>query len=95
MKCLKTIVRILINFLLAIIAGVGLLCLAFQLPDSGIEKHVAASAVTIQNEEPYPTISQAFSSTLDNYTDSIMLLEASDQTDTSVLKKAMAVYQGV
>lgn len=94
MRRFKIISAIILNFLLAIVLGTALLYVVFLLPNSRVEKHMVQSAVTIQNEGMYPSLSQGFSSTLDNFTDSLMLLNASDTNDESALNRAIAVYHG-
>ena len=94
MKSLKIISAIILNLLAAIVLGTALLYAVFLLPTNRIEKHMVQSAITIQNEGMYPCLSQGFSSTLDNFTDSLMLLHASDTNNESTLNRAMAVYHG-
>lgn len=83
-----------LNILATIAVGTALLCAVFLIPNDAAERHMVSSAVTIQNEGMYPYLSKGFSSTLDNFTDSLMLLNASDTKDEPVLKRAMAVYHG-
>ena len=94
MRNIKIISAIILNLLVAIVLGTALLYAVFLLPNNRIEKHMVQSAITIQNEGMYPCLSQDFSSTLDNFTDSLMLLNASDTNDESVLNRVMAVYHG-
>ena len=94
MKIFKIISAIILNLLVAIVLGTVLLYVVFLLPNDRVEKHMAQSAITIQEEGMYPCLSQGFSSTLDNFTDSLMLLNASDANDESALNRAMAVYHG-
>lgn len=94
MRSIKIISAIILNLLVAIVLGTALLYVVFLLPNNRIEKHMVQSAITIQNEGMYPCLSQDFSSTLDNFTDSLMLLNASDTNDESVLNRVMAVYHG-
>lgn len=94
MKYFKLFLGILINFLSAIILGTALLCMAFLLPNDNIEAHMESTADVILNEGVYPALSEGFSSTLDNFTDSLMLLEAADNNDASALERAMAIFHG-
>ena len=94
MKSLKIISAIILNILLAIVLGTALLYVVFLLPNSRIETHMVQSAITVQNEGMYPCLSQSFSSTLDNFSDSLMLLNASDTNNKPALNRAMAVYHG-
>lgn len=91
MKNIKIFLGIVINLVLSVLIGTGMLFLAFCLPLSSIEKHVTSSAQTIFEEQTYPVLSEDFSSTLDNWTDSTMLLEAANDLKGTTLQRAMKV----
>lgn len=91
---LKSTSAVVINLIIAAGIGTALLWAVYCLPVDSIEHHVRLSAVTIQEEGTYPRLYSWCSSQLDNWTDSIMLLEASDATEASTLEKAMLAYRG-
>ena len=94
MKYIKLFLGILINFLRAVSLGTALLCVAFLLPNDNIDKHMVGTAETIWDEGVYPALSEGFSSTLDNFTDSLMLLEAADNNDAPALQRALSAFHG-
>lgn len=94
MKSGKTLILTILNLILAVILGTALLYAVFLLPNDRIQKQMTSSAITVQNEGVYPYLSEDFSSTLDNFTDSLMMLNASDTKDEPALKRAMAAYHG-
>ena len=94
MKYIKLFLGILINLLCAVILGTALLCAAFLLPNENIDVHMVRTAEIIQSEGVYPDLSEGFSSTLDNFTDSLMLLEAANGKDMPVLRRALSVVHG-
>ena len=83
-----------LNVFLAVILGVVLLCGAFALPQKPIEKHLENSSTTIQEEGVYTVVSKMFSSTLDNFTDSLMLLEAGNDKEAPILERAVSGFSG-
>lgn len=83
---------VIINLAIAASAGTLLLFAVYCLPVDTIGLHVRSSAATIQGEGTYPSLYSWCQSQLDNFTDSIMLLEAADETDAPALEKAMLVY---
>lgn len=96
--CLHTVLKsttaVVLNLIVAAGLGTVLLWAAYCLPIDSIEQHVRSSAVTIQEEGSYPRLYSWCHSQLDNWTDSIMLLEAADASDASALEKAMLAYRG-
>lgn len=91
---LKSTTAVVLNLIVAAGLGTLLLWAVYCLPIDSIEQHVRSSAVTIQEEGVYPRLYSWCHSQLDNWTDSIMLLEAADATDASALEKAMLAYRG-
>ena len=91
---LKSTTAVVLNLIVAAGLGTLLLWAVYCLPIDSIEQHVRSSAVTIQEEGVYPRLYSWCHSKLDNWTDSIMLLEAADATDASALEKAMLAYRG-
>lgn len=84
----------LFSLLMAALVGTGLLLSVYSLPLDSIEQNMQKSASTIADEGGYPTLFPWCQSMLDNYTDSIMLLEAADHVQDRTLDKAMLVYHG-
>jgi hypothetical protein len=64
----------------------------FLLPVSAIKENVAESAYVIQNEGTYPKVTKYATSQLDNFTDSIMLLEGADDAEGTELERAVFIY---
>ena len=91
---IKNMIYSVINIVIAALTGVILLCVVFILPVELIEENVRASAETIQSEGVYPILSKYFMSTLDNWTDSIILMGSADKTDAPITAKAMLVFRG-
>ncbi len=94
-RIIYNIALILLNLASAAILGMMLLYIAFSLPLSSIEKNVRLSATTIRNEGTYPKVTKYATSQLDNFTDSIMMLEATDDSDVPNIEKTVFVYHGV
>lgn len=94
-KYICCIFTIAINLAVAVIIGMILLCLVYMIPISPIEKNVRQSANVIRTEGTYPKVTEYATSQMDNFTDSIMMLEAADDSDGSAMDRAMFVYRGV
>lgn len=91
---MKNIVYSIINITISAFFGLILLCIAFMLPVGPIEKNVKESAIVVQAEGVYPSLSKYFTSGLDNWTDSIILLECSDRTNAPLIEKTLSVFHG-
>ena len=91
---LKKISSSLIVILIASIIGVFLLMAVYLLPTDPIERNVARSAEYIADEGMYPHLYEWCTSRLDNSTDSIMMLEAADKSDDTLLNKVMLIHRG-
>lgn len=91
---LKGTTAVAISLIVAASLGTLLLWAVYCLPIDSIECHVRSSAITIREEGTYPRLYSWCHSQLDNWTDSIMLLEAADDTEASALDKAMLAYRG-
>ena len=89
MRTAKTIGRMGLCLLLSALIGTVLLCAVYALPTGPIDANVRKSAEVMEREGEYPTLFSWCLSTLDNFTDSYMLLEAADPSDGSVLEKAL------
>lgn len=92
MKTTKTVGLLIGNLLAAVLIGTLLLLAVFALPTS--QPHAAQSAELMAKEGCYPELTNIWFSRLDNWTDSIMLMEASDTTDDTLLHRAMLVPHG-
>lgn len=92
---LKGAATAIIGLLLSASIGIGLLTAVFCIPVDSIDKHVAQSAQTIYNEGTYPCLSTWFHSQLDNWTDSIILMEAAKGRDTNALEAAANASHGL
>lgn len=92
MRAGKIVLQALLHIALAIITGIILLGLAYNIPTGKIEDHVRQSALdTIQLEGLYPELTHTATSYLDNWTDSIMLAEAAHPNGKAAVFDAMQV----
>lgn len=82
------------NLIAAALAGTLLLFAVYQLPVNRIDANVSKSAHTLADEDMCPSVFEWWTSKIDNYTDSIMLLEAASDIETSPLADAMNVPRG-
>ena len=89
----EKLIKALLSIAIAVLCGTLLLIGVYLLPASGIDRHVRSSADTIAKEGTYPRLSELCTSQLDNFTDSIMLLEAA-YSSGSPLRDAMSVPRG-
>lgn len=91
---LKKLFICLVNIICA--AGIGLLLLVgvYSLPVNKINENLVKSATTLKYEDTYQIKYDWCVSELDNFTDSIMLLNAGDETKDTALNKALYVYRG-
>ena len=81
--------------ILAALLGYVLLIGVYLIPVESISNNVRKSAYTLQNEGTFPELSEWCTSGLDNYTDSIMLLEAAEEPDVSAAVDAMNNPHGI
>lgn len=91
---IKNVILTAVTLLLCACLGIGLLTAVYCIPTDPIDQNVAQSALTIQKEGIYYSISNWFFSRLDNWTDSIILMEAAIREDTSALKAAVNAVHG-
>ena len=85
---------VVLNLLAAVVLGVVLITAAYSLPIGRIEKNVQKSAEFLNQEGPHPFPYSWCTSKLDNYTDAVMLMEAADDSKSSVLDRALMAYKG-
>ena len=95
MKTAKTIGSMVLTLILSAVIGTALLCAAYALPTEAIDANVRKSAEVMEQEGTYPTLFSWCLSTLDNFTDSYMLIEAADPSEGTVLEKALANRPGI
>lgn len=81
--------NIAIRLICSVIIGVLLLTLAYSIPIEPIERNVEKSAHAISGEGTYPKLYSWCTSQLDNWTDSIMLLEAAYDSPDNAIRDAM------
>lgn len=72
--------------------GTILLLLVYCIPVVQIDRNVRASAVTLEKEGVFPSLTKWCTSQLDNYTDSTMMLNAAYNGEETVLEQALMVY---
>lgn len=94
MKFLTAVKKIVLRVLIAIIIATVLLTAAYSIPVERLDENIISSAVTIGNEGVYPSLFSWCTSTLDNFTDSVMLLHAGYKGDHSPIFEAMRVHRG-
>lgn len=90
----KSFLNIIVNVGGASILGTVLLIGAYSLPNASIETHINASAEIFKDEGVSPVLFSWCTSRLDNFTDALMLIEASDVMDDTAINKAMLNYTG-
>lgn len=83
----------LVRVLLAVVIGTLLLALAYTIPQKYIDPKVESASHIIKEEGVYPSVTKFATSAIDNWTDSIMLLEAAFPNGDSPFKDAMQVYR--
>lgn len=93
--CVKVFIEeTLIIFGLSII-GTMLLLLVFCLPSKPIEDNVFKSGYIFEENGAYPAANSKYESTMDYFTDAIILLESSNDSSESIVNRAMKVYRSV
>lgn len=83
-----------VQLVTAAFVGTLLLVIVYTLPVSRIAFNVEKSAYTIQKEGTYPHLFEWATSQLDNWTDSIMLMESANDLTTSPIIDAINVPRG-
>nr|WP_300304491.1 hypothetical protein [uncultured Anaerostipes sp.] len=89
----KNILTMIINLIIAALMGTILLMGVYSLSIDNIDTNVGLSVTTLNREQVYPTLFPWCQSQLDNWTDSIMLLEAADDTKAPLLERIMLTYR--
>ena len=90
----KSAVLIIVNLLAAVVLGVFLLKSAFELQPDNIDMNVRNSVPIFIQEGSLPSLFSWCTSRLDNFTDALMLAEASDNSEGSALERGLMSYTG-
>lgn len=85
----RLLLRLIAWVLIAVLAGTLLLTAVYLLPTDAMAEHMTASAAVITGEGVYPNLFPWCTSQLDNYTDAIMLMNASFDSGESAIVQAM------
>lgn len=89
---LKDCVKVLLGLIMGIAGGTGLLCIVFLIPVDSIQEHVRESMAMILEEGENPFLIEGYKgSSLDNYTDCLMLANASYASEQPFYKASMLV----
>lgn len=94
MNHIKTIFRFLFFLIGSVLLGTALLCLVFLLPTDVIFLHAKEAVRAFSIEKSYPLIDGTEATQLDNWTDALMLSNASFRNENSgLLEQAMDIYR--
>ena len=92
-KIIKTSLTAVLCLILSVLIGTALLTAVFLIPTDGIKENLVSSAEVISQEGTYPDT--PLTGRLDNFTDSIMLLEAGHDCSDSLLEHVMLVKRDI
>lgn len=92
MKWIHSVLRYAFVLLICYAGGIVLLCLAYLIPTGPIRTHLAESAQVFEAEGVYPALSTKTASTLDNFTDSKMLLTAGYDGNEPLIERVVMGY---
>ena len=90
----KDLLKGLLLVLGSAVLGTALLAACSLIPAERLQQHLVESAELMQEETLYQKITPLCTSQLDNFTDSIMLKTAADDTKDTPLRRAMMAYSG-
>ncbi len=93
-KVIINIILVILNLGLATILGTLLICVSFKIDTGKINQNVQKSAKIMDEEGKYYKVYPWCHSQLDNWTDSIILLEAANDYVQTTVNRAMMVYRG-
>lgn len=85
---------IILRVLVCIMIATFLMTLSYLIPTKSIDKNVQRSASIFKREGTYPVLINSIMSQYDNYTDSLILLEASSENGKNPVIDAMNVKSG-
>lgn len=88
----KFIVATILVLLSSVLAVVLMYCV-FLIPTSLINENAKLSAQQLDKEGPFPALFWKVTHTLDNNTDSLMILHAQDDCEHSTLERCMYIYR--
>lgn len=96
-KIFISLITTLLLLFTAVIIGTSALILAFSIPTKNIETNIYESAKIIYSyKEIHPVLYKWCNSRLDNYTDSLIMLESAYNGDNkSIIKRALIIYRNV
>lgn len=93
-EIMKKISKLLLILFLGIIGGTFLLLLVNVLPNERMQRHISESTSVMEEEGDYPMLMDGYiSSRLDNFTDSIMLVTATNKEDTNFVDRTVNMYR--
>lgn len=91
-RALIVLIKMLAVILCAVCAGAILMYAVYCLPTDSMNRHLLESAAVFEEEGSYPRYLSWCSSTLDNFTDALMLLTAAYDGEQPAMEKAMSLY---
>lgn len=77
------------------IMGTMLLLLVFCLPSKPIEDNVFKSGYIFEENGQYPAANLKYESTMDYFTDALILLESSNNSSESLVNRAIMIYSSI
>ncbi len=93
-KILNSTLKILLTYFICITLGFALLFVAFTFPNSRIETNIKESIDIFSTEKTYPIIEFFGNKTkLDNFTDSLMLMNAGYDSENNLIKDVINIYR--
>ncbi len=90
---IKFLMLSVLKIVVSCFVGIAMLSVIFMIPSNSVKKHMIPTAKIMENEGVYHSIYSWCSSSLDNYTDSIMLMNAATDADDTILNKVAYVYR--
>ena len=94
MKLMKTIMKLILILIGSVLLGTAFLYLVFLLPTDGMSRHAKDAVTAFSIERNYPMMDGTEATQLDNWTDSLMLLNALfEKEGTRTLEQVLDVYQ--
>lgn len=91
---MKKTFRLFLILFLGILGGTLSLLIVNALPNEKMQMHISESVSVMEAEGDYPMpITGYISSRLDNFTDSIMLVSATNKADTGLIDRTINMYR--
>ncbi len=88
---LRKIAFLFLRLLICITIATGLMTVVYMIPTNNIEKNIRKSAYIFEEEGTFPVLSRKVMSQYDNFTDSLILLEASNKSEDNAFIEALNV----